>query len=123
MLLTHAFSRAYLDEMVSSGNLHSLSWMQESITRNASLNVFSVACDAMAETDVTGLLAGVTAPTLVLHGDEDPLTPLDAGPGGAGARAIAEGIPGAKLTACSKGAVTVSCSSDRSNPCRRLSTS
>jgi len=33
----------------------------------------------------------------VLHGDEDPLTPLDAGPDGAGARKIAEGIPGAEL--------------------------
>jgi 3-oxoadipate enol-lactonase len=97
MLLTHAFSRTYLDEMVTAGNLHSLSWMQESITRNASLEIFCDACDAMAETDVTGVLGQVTAPTLVLHGDEDPLTPLDAGPGGAGARKIAEGIPGAEL--------------------------
>lgn len=97
MLLTHAFSRAYLDEMVSSGNLHSLSWMQDSIRRNASLNVFSDACDAMAETDVTGLLGNVTAPTLVLHGDEDWLTPLDCGPGGAGARVIHEGIAGSEL--------------------------
>ena len=97
MLLTHAFSRAYLDEMVSSGNLHSLSWMQESITRNATLSGFADACDAMAETDVTGLLGAITAKTLVLHGDEDPLTPLDCGPGGAGARKIAEGIPGAEL--------------------------
>ncbi|MEA2585986.1 MAG: 3-oxoadipate enol-lactonase [Thermomicrobiales bacterium] len=97
MLLTHAFSRKYLDEMVASGNLHSLSWMQDSITRNASLDVFADACDAMAETDVTGLLGGITAPTLVLHGDEDILTPLDCGPDGAGARVIAEGIPGAEL--------------------------
>jgi pimeloyl-ACP methyl ester carboxylesterase len=97
MLLTHAFSRKYLDEMVASGNLHSLSWMQDSITRNASLEVFADACDAMAETDVTGLLGGITAPTLVLHGDEDILTPLDCGPDGAGARIIAEGIPGAEL--------------------------
>ncbi len=97
MLLTHAFSRAYLDEMVSSGNLHSLSWMQDSIRRNASLAVFSDACDAMAETDVTGLLGNVTAPTLVLHGDEDWLTPLDCGPGGAGARVIHEGIAGSEL--------------------------
>jgi len=97
MLLTHAFSRKYLDEMVASGNLHSLSWMQDSITRNASLHVFADACDAMAETDVTGLLGGITAPTLVLHGDEDILTPLDCGPDGAGARVIAEGIPGAEL--------------------------
>jgi pimeloyl-ACP methyl ester carboxylesterase len=97
MLLTHAFSRAYLDEMVSSGNLHSLSWMQDSIRRNTSLEVFSDACDAMAETDVTGLLGNVTAPTLVLHGDEDWLTPLDCGPGGAGARVIHEGIAGSEL--------------------------
>ena len=97
MLLTHAFSRKYLDEMVASGSLHSLSWMQDSITRNASLEVFCDACDAMAETDVTGELAKVTAPTLVLHGDEDILTALDGGPDGAGARAIAEGIPGAEL--------------------------
>jgi pimeloyl-ACP methyl ester carboxylesterase len=97
MLLTHAFSRAYLDEMVTSGNLHSLSWMQESITRNASLEVFGDACDAMAETDVTGLLGNVSAPTLVLHGDEDWLTPLDCGPGGAGARVIHEGIAGSEL--------------------------
>jgi pimeloyl-ACP methyl ester carboxylesterase len=97
MLLTHAFSRAYLDEMVASGNLHSLGWMQDSITRNATLEIFADACDAMAETDVTGLLGQVKAPTLVLHGDEDILTPLDCGPDGAGARKIAEGIPGAEL--------------------------
>ena len=97
MLLTHAFSRAYLDEMVSSGNLHSLSWMQDSIRRNTNLAVFSDACDAMAETDVTGLLGNVTAPTLVLQGDEDWLTPLDCGPGGAGARVIHEGIAGSEL--------------------------
>jgi 3-oxoadipate enol-lactonase len=97
MLLTHAFSRKYLDEMVMSGSLHSLGWMQESITRNASLDIFCDACDAMANTDVTELLGQVTAPTLVLHGDEDILTALDGGPDGAGARAIAEGIPGAEL--------------------------
>jgi 3-oxoadipate enol-lactonase len=97
MLLTHAFSRRYLDEMVASGSLHSLSWMQDSITRNASLNVFSDACDAMATTDVTGLLGNIDAPTLVLHGDEDWLTPLDCGPDGAGARVIHEGIKGSEL--------------------------
>ncbi|MGD9712527.1 MAG: alpha/beta fold hydrolase [Thermomicrobiales bacterium] len=97
MLLTHAFSRTYLDEMVTSGNLHSLDWMKESITRNASLDVFSDACDAMATTDVTGLLGQITAPTLVLHGDEDWLTPLDCGPDGAGARVIHEGITGSEL--------------------------
>jgi pimeloyl-ACP methyl ester carboxylesterase len=96
-LLTHAFSRKYLDEMVASGSLHSLRWMQDSITRNATMEIFCDACDAMAETDVTSVLGQVAAPTLVLHGDEDILTALDGGPDGAGARAIAEGIPGAEL--------------------------
>jgi pimeloyl-ACP methyl ester carboxylesterase len=97
MLLTHAFSRQYLDDMATGGTLHSLSWMQESILRNTSIDVFSDACDAMRETDVTELLQRVTAPTLVIHGDEDWLTPLDCGSDGAGARKVAEGIPGAEL--------------------------
>jgi pimeloyl-ACP methyl ester carboxylesterase len=97
LLLTSAFSRGYLDQMATSGTLHSLGWMQDSITRNTNLAVFADACDAMAETDVTGILGQVTAPTLVLQGVEDILTPLDCGPDGAGARKIAEGIPGAEL--------------------------
>lgn len=40
---------------------------------------------------ITVRLAEVAAPTLVLHGSEDPLFPLDHG------RALAEGIPGARL--------------------------
>jgi pimeloyl-ACP methyl ester carboxylesterase len=51
----------------------------------------------MIDTDVTELLPLITAPTLVLCGSEDCLTPLDCGPGGAGMRAIAERIPGARL--------------------------
>jgi len=96
MLLTHAFSRTYLDEM-AGGTLHSLGWMQESIARNASLDVFCDACDAMAEADVTGMLGQITAPTLILQGDADILTPLDCGPDGAGARKIHEGIAGSEL--------------------------
>ncbi|MEU0692484.1 alpha/beta hydrolase [Streptomyces niveus] len=42
---------------------------------------------------VTVRLSDVTAPTLVLHGTEDPFFPLDHG------RALAEGIPDARLVA------------------------
>jgi pimeloyl-ACP methyl ester carboxylesterase len=44
-----------------------------------------------ASGDRTARLAGVTAPTLVIHGDADPLVPLPAG------IATAEAVPGAKL--------------------------
>ena len=36
-------------------------------------------------------LGEISAPTLVIHGDEDPILPLDHG------QAIADGIPGAQI--------------------------
>ncbi len=45
----------------------------------------------LASGDRTAPLAGVTAPTLVIHGTPDPLVPIEAG------RATAAAIPGAKL--------------------------
>jgi pimeloyl-ACP methyl ester carboxylesterase len=44
-----------------------------------------------ASGDRTAALAGVKAPTLVIHGDADPLVPLAAG------IATAEAVPGAKM--------------------------
>jgi pimeloyl-ACP methyl ester carboxylesterase len=44
-----------------------------------------------AEFDVTGLLAQVTAPTLVMHARGDAQVPMEAG------RQLARGIPGAKF--------------------------
>jgi pimeloyl-ACP methyl ester carboxylesterase len=45
----------------------------------------------MASGDRTARLAHVTAPTVVIHGDADPLVPLDGG------EATARAIPGARL--------------------------
>ena len=39
----------------------------------------------------------MTAPALVMCGRHDILTPLDAGPGGAGARWVAENLPNGRL--------------------------
>jgi len=61
--------------------------------------VFCDACDAMIEADVVDLLPGIVAPTLVLCGEEDVLTPLRCGPDGAGMDVIAERIPDARLHA------------------------
>jgi 3-oxoadipate enol-lactonase len=93
-LSTKAFSRGYLDTAFGPQQVEE---MREVVARNVEVEVFCDACDAMIDTDVTELLPLITAPTLVLCGSEDCLTPLDCGPGGAGMRAIAERIPGARL--------------------------
>jgi pimeloyl-ACP methyl ester carboxylesterase len=90
---TKAFSRRYLDDQGSA----LVRDMRDVTARNASLEVFCSACDAMIETDVRDRLGGITAPTLVMVGDEDCLTPLNQGPDGAGALFIREHIPNAEL--------------------------
>ena len=94
-LLTHAFSRAFLDG--PDGGDEAVDLMQEVTARNVGTDVFIDACQAMIDTDVTARLGDVTAPTLVMVGSDDVLTPLDAGPGGAGARYVAENLPNARL--------------------------
>lgn len=93
MLLTHAFSRDYLDTLGDEV----LDEMRDVTERNASLPVFIDACQAMIDTDVRDLLGQVEAPTLVMVGSVDVLTPLDGGPGGADARYVAEHLPNGRL--------------------------
>ena len=52
---------------------------------------YALACHSMADTDHTGRLGDIAAPTLVLVGDEDIVTPLER------AQVLADGIPGAEL--------------------------
>jgi pimeloyl-ACP methyl ester carboxylesterase len=94
-LLTKAFSRDYLAG--NAGGEVALVEMQEVTARNASTDVFIDACQAMIDTDVTDRLAQITAPALVMVGSEDVLTPLDAGPDGVGARAVADRLPNGRL--------------------------
>ena len=94
-LASHAYSRAFLDG--PDGGAATVAAIREVAARCASVPVFIDACEAMMTTDVTDLLGLITAPTLVLCGSEDVLTPLDQGPAGVGARAVAERIPNARL--------------------------
>lgn len=55
-------------------------------------------CEAIAAMDLTGDLPSITAPTLVLAGEDDPATPPEHG------RRIAELIPGARLELVSNAA-------------------
>jgi 3-oxoadipate enol-lactonase len=52
---------------------------------------YAACCDALRDWDFRAELAGVSAPTLVLVGEDDPATPPDQ------ARLIADGIPGATV--------------------------
>jgi pimeloyl-ACP methyl ester carboxylesterase len=83
-----AVSRAYLDG--PNGGEPLVQAVMETTRRNVSTDVFCDACDALIEMDLRGDLPRVTAPTLVMVGDEDVLTPADQGPTGAGGRYIYE---------------------------------
>jgi pimeloyl-ACP methyl ester carboxylesterase len=60
------------------------------------VEIFTGACQAMIEMDLTPWLGKITSPTLVLGGDADLMTPWDQGPGGVGQQGIYEGIAGAE---------------------------
>jgi 3-oxoadipate enol-lactonase len=90
-----AVSRAYLDG--PNGGEPLVKAVMETTRRNVNTDVFRDACDALIEMDMTGALQKVTAPTLVMVGDEDVLTPADQGPTGAGGRYIYEHLTSARL--------------------------
>jgi pimeloyl-ACP methyl ester carboxylesterase len=93
-LATQAASRGFLD---TPRGPEIVEVIQGVLERNCSVEIFCAACDAMIEMDLADDLPKISAPTLVMDGDEDILTPLDQGPQGLGNRAIAELIPNADL--------------------------
>lgn len=92
-LATQGLSRRFLDER----GPEMIPMIQGVLERNCPVETFCAACDAMIEMDMSDDLEKITAPTLVMDGDLDFLTPLDQGPQGAGSRLIAERIPNAEL--------------------------
>lgn len=93
-IATQALSRRFLD---SKQGPDTVEIIQRVLDDNCSVEVFVAACDGMLAMDLTPDLPRITAPTLVMDGDEDVLTPIDQGPQGAGSRLIAELIPNAEL--------------------------
>jgi len=93
-LVNKAFSRGHIDRV---GLDVLVEGMIDSAGRNADTNVFIDACQVMIDADVRAGLPHLAMPTLVMVGSDDVLTPLDAGPGGVGARQVAEMIPNATL--------------------------
>jgi pimeloyl-ACP methyl ester carboxylesterase len=70
--------------------------VQRILRDSNTLDVFTAACQAMCDMDLTGWLPKITSPALVIGGDEDVMTPWDQGPNGAGQQAIYEAIPNAE---------------------------
>jgi 3-oxoadipate enol-lactonase len=93
-LVNKSFSRRHIDTV---GLDVLVEGMIDSASRNADTDVFIDACQVMIDADVRDGLSSLTAPTLVMVGSDDVLTPLDAGPGGVGARDVAARIPGGEL--------------------------
>ncbi|HUR84030.1 MAG TPA: alpha/beta fold hydrolase [Solirubrobacteraceae bacterium] len=66
-------------------------WVQIARYRPMSVEAYGRQLRACRAHDVAARLGEITAPTLVIHGDVDPLVPLENG------RVLAAGIPGARL--------------------------
>jgi len=93
LITWQALSKRFLEEQ----NAEELTDLIQQILRDSNrIEVFTAACQAMCDMDLTSWLPKITSPALVLGGDEDLMTPWDQGPGGAGQEAIFQGIPNAE---------------------------
>jgi pimeloyl-ACP methyl ester carboxylesterase len=93
LIAWQALSRSFLE---TPEGVAAIDTIQQILRDSNRVEVFTAACQAMCDMDITGWLPKITAPALVLGGDEDLMTPWDQGPGGAGQQAIYEGIPNAE---------------------------
>jgi pimeloyl-ACP methyl ester carboxylesterase len=89
-LCTKAVSRDYLDG--PKGGEALVEAIMDVAGRNVGVDVFCAACDAMIETDLRADVAKVKAPTFVMVGLADVLTPAEQGSGGGGGRWIYDNL-------------------------------
>lgn len=92
-LCSKAVSRAYLDG--PNGGETLIEAVMDVAGRTVDTEVFCAACDVMIETDLRDDVGRVRAPTLVMVGDEDVLTPAEQGPRGGGGRWIYDNLTSA----------------------------
>jgi pimeloyl-ACP methyl ester carboxylesterase len=93
LLTWQALSKRFLEEE----DAVALADHVQTILRDSNIvEVFTAACQAMNDMDLTPWLAKITSPALVLGGDEDIMTPWDQGPNGVGQEGIFERIAGAE---------------------------
>jgi len=88
-----AVSKAWLESEAGQGIVDHC---QQILRDSNRVEVFTAACQAMCDMDITRWLGKITSPALVLGGSEDIMTPWDQGPEGVGQEGIYEGIAGAE---------------------------
>ena len=94
LLAQQGFTRDYLD---TSAGAEVVSTIHRVMSEACTPQVFAAACRAMQQIDYVADLHRINAPTLVVTGELDQMTPIDPGPRGAGSRKIAELIPNSRL--------------------------
>ena len=92
LIAVQALSRRFLDGEHGRG---AVDMIQDILERSNRKEVFQRACQAMIDMDLRPLLPKIKAPTLVIGGDEDIMTPWEVGPSGAGQEHLARHIKGA----------------------------
>jgi pimeloyl-ACP methyl ester carboxylesterase len=93
LIAWQALSKAFLE---TPEGVAAIDTIQQILRDSNRVEVFTAACQAMCDMDITGWLPKVTSPALVLGGDQDLMTPWDQGPEGAGQQAIYQGLPNAE---------------------------
>jgi 3-oxoadipate enol-lactonase len=93
LIAWQALSKAFLE---TPEGVAAIDTIQQILRDSNRPEVLTAACQAMCDMDLREWLPRVSAPALVLGGDEDLMTPWDQGPDGAGQEAIYEGIAGAE---------------------------
>ena len=92
LIAVQALSRRFLDGPDGEA---AVDMIQDILERSNRKEVYQRACHAMIEMDLRPFAGRITAPTLVIGGDEDIMTPWEVGPTGAGQTWLAENIPNA----------------------------
>ena len=94
LLIFQLFSRPFI-ESERIGEAREL--VAKLISSQTSPEVFAEITAAIESADLVPLLETIAAPTLVVGGRFDIMTPIEMGPSGAGSRILAERIPGAEF--------------------------
>ena len=93
LIALQALSRRFLD---TSEGRRAVDMIQQILQDSNRVDIFKLACQAMFDMDLRPLLPKITAPTLIIGGDEDMMTLWEQAASGAGQDYLAQHISGAK---------------------------